>query len=135
MIWDWLVQHQGLFLWLSIGSLILFLSSLALIPFLVIKMESDHFVNKRRLFPRPKSMFIAVCSRVSKNLLGCILFFSGIVMLFVPGQGLLTMLLGLGLIDFPGKRRLERELVRLSFVNRSLNWIRQKYGKRPLIIP
>jgi hypothetical protein len=55
-------------------------------------------------------------------------------MLFIPGQGLLTMLLGIVCLDFPGKRALERRIVAHPPVFRALNWIRAKQGELPLIM-
>jgi hypothetical protein len=54
-------------------------------------------------------------------------------MLFLPGQGLLTMITGLLLIDYPGKFRLERKIVNTPAVLKSLNWLRAKAKKPPLI--
>jgi hypothetical protein len=63
---------------------------------------------------------------VLKNALGVVLLLGGIVMLFLPGQGLLTMFLGIVLMDFPGKFRLERYLISRGPVLKSINWIRRK---------
>ena len=52
----------------------------------------------------------------------------------IPGQGLLTVLIGLMLVDFPGKRRLERRLVGQPRVFRAVNRLRQRYGKPPLVL-
>jgi hypothetical protein len=56
-------------------------------------------------------------------------------MLFIPGQGLLTMFLGLVLLDFPGKYKLQLYCLKVRPVRRSLNWIRRKYGKEAFIFP
>ena len=56
-------------------------------------------------------------------------------MLFIPGQGLLTILMGLALLDFPGKRAAELRLIRYAPVNKSIDWIRRKSNKPPLRIP
>ncbi len=50
-------------------------------------------------------------------------------MLVTPGQGLLTLLIGLLLLNFPGKYRLERWLVRRPGVLRTLNWVRRRRGQ------
>ena len=69
---------------------------------------------------------------VLKNALGLLLLACGIVMLVIPGQGLLTMLIGLMLMDFPGKRRLEARLVAVPSVRRSINWLRERAHRAPL---
>jgi UPF0716 family protein affecting phage T7 exclusion len=72
---------------------------------------------------------------VLKNLIGAVLLVGGIAMLVLPGQGLLTMLLGLSLINFPGKFWLERKLIQRRAVHRSVNWIRRKGGSEPMVVP
>ncbi len=73
--------------------------------------------------------------RIAKNLLGLVLFVAGIAMLVLPGQGLLTILAALILVDFPGKRRLERALVAKSRIRRALDWVRARAGAQPLVPP
>jgi len=65
-------------------------------------------------------------ARVGKNLAGLVLLLLGAVMALpgVPGQGILTMIIGLTLVDFPGKLALERRLVSRPFVLRKLNALR-----------
>jgi len=74
------------------------------------------------------------CLIVAKNLLGLVLLIMGILMLVLPGQGLLTILFGIALIDFPGKYKLERHLISYPKVLNSINWIRKKANKKPLLI-
>jgi hypothetical protein len=69
-----------------------------------------------------------------KNLIGAIFLFAGFLMLFLPGQGVLTMLIGLSLIEFPGKRRLEAKIVGQSTVLSTINAMRAKFNKPPLVI-
>jgi hypothetical protein len=53
-------------------------------------------------------------------------------MLFIPGQGLLTIFMGLVLIDYPKKYILERKLVKTPVVLKGINWLRKKANKPPL---
>ena len=53
-------------------------------------------------------------------------------MLVLPGQGLLTIVTGLLLINYPGKYKLEQKLVAVPAVFKALNWIRFKANK-PLL--
>ncbi len=55
-------------------------------------------------------------------------------MLMTPGQGLLTILVGLVLTDFPGKHKIEQKLIAMPKVLSSLNWIRAKAKKPPLVL-
>jgi hypothetical protein len=52
----------------------------------------------------------------------------------VPGQGLLTVLIGLTLLSFPGKRRLERRFVRMPALLRGINRLRGRFRRPPLEI-
>jgi len=66
---------------------------------------------------------------IGKNLLGCVIIVAGIVMLVLPGQGILTILAGIMLLDFPGKYRLLRWIVARPQVLRTLNWLRRRAGR------
>jgi hypothetical protein len=72
---------------------------------------------------------------VAKNLLGAFLLLSGIIMLVTPGQGLITLLLGLMIMNYPGKYRLERWLLTHLRLLPALNWLRRRYGIAPLKSP
>jgi hypothetical protein len=69
-----------------------------------------------------------------KNVLGVIIFVLGAVMLVTPGPGLVFILLGLSLLDFPGKRALERRLVQRPSVMKFLNDLRANFGKAAFAI-
>jgi len=69
-----------------------------------------------------------------KNIVGLVFVFVGFLMLFLPGQGILTMLIGITLLEFPGKRHLEAKLIGQPTVLNAINGMRQKFGKPPLII-
>ena len=71
---------------------------------------------------------------VARNVVGWLLFLVGIVLALplVPGPGALFMLIGLGLVDFPGKRALQRRLLRERHVLLSVNRIRARFGRPPL---
>ena len=135
MIWEWLKDHEPLLLWLGALSLFTFTVSLWLIPFLVVRMESDYFIRGHEPLCSRRNRLVRWGLLAGKNALGLLLLLAGIVMLFVPGQGLLTILMGLALLDFPGRRQLQLRVLRHDVVKRSLNWIRARKGKEELIIP
>ncbi|MBD5779747.1 PGPGW domain-containing protein [Pelagicoccus sp. NFK12] len=136
-LWEGLFQaverEPQWMIWAAVASVLTFVGSLVAVPIVVVKMDADFFVRvgtgARRLTP------IRAVRRICKNLLGWILLLAGIAMLVLPGQGLLTIALGVGLVDFPGKRRLQARIVRIEKVYRSINWIRKKAGKPPLKVP
>jgi hypothetical protein len=69
-----------------------------------------------------------------KNIFGVIVFAAGFVMALplVPGPGVLFMVLGLGMVDFPGKRSLEQRLLRQPLVFSSVNKMRARFGRPPM---
>jgi UPF0716 family protein affecting phage T7 exclusion len=69
---------------------------------------------------------------IAKNIAGGILVIAGIIMLIGPGQGILTILIGLVLMDIPGKRPLEAKLIKRPTVLSAVNKFRARYGKMPL---
>jgi len=71
---------------------------------------------------------------LAKNVAGLVLVMIGLVMALpgVPGQGVLTMIIGVTLLDFPGKRRLERRLMGRPWVLRNINRLRARFKHPPL---
>ena len=98
------------FWWLAPLSVALFLGTLLVVPLLVLAMPADYFIRDLRREYRLHPLHLL--RTVAKNLLGLMVFLAGLMMLVTPGQGILTVLIGLGMLNFPGKRRLELHLVR-----------------------
>jgi|GEM_PF-1763256 len=100
----------------------------------VLAMSPDHFI---RQVGRPQGRHPALHAVwvVVRNLLGAMLTSAGIAMLILPGQGLLTIILGLSLMDFPGKHRLLHAALERPAVRLSLNWIRRHAGRPALQFP
>ena len=117
-------------------SVVTFVLSLLLIPVIIVRIPEDYFRRDKRENLRWKRVNPAFrwCLTVMKNLLGLILLIMGILMLVLPGQGLLTILFGIALLDFPGKYKLERRIIAYPKVLNSINWIRKKAQKKPLLI-
>jgi len=120
--------------WLAGVSAVTFVGSLAVVPFLAARIPADYFSASRRgqttWGRRHPVLRLAVMT--AKNLLGLVLVAAGVVMLFLPGQGLLTIFLGVVLMNFPGKYRLERYIVSRGPVLRGVNWIRRRAGVEEL---
>lgn len=96
----------------------------------IVRLAPDHFACDHR---PSKSMAV----RWARNVGGALLVALGVVLSFpgVPGQGILTILLGIMCLDVAGKRRLELWLVRKPKVHEAMNRLRARYGKPPLVIP
>ena len=133
MYWDWVSQNKMLIQWISIVSIISFFGSIIIIPKIIINLSSDFFINGKNPRMDDQNLLIRIVFSLIKNALGFLLFLCVIIMLFIPGQGLLTMFLGLVLMDIPGKHRLQLYFLRLRAVQKSLNWIRNKNGAPPFI--
>ncbi|MEQ8264128.1 PGPGW domain-containing protein [Pseudohaliea sp.] len=113
------------------------LATLLAIPWLVTQLPADYFDRHERQSVRKSegwllSTFLLVLLR---NLLGAALLGLGVLMLFTPGQGVLTILAGLLVMNFPGKYRLERWLVTRPGVLKSLNGLRKRRGEPPFRLP
>ena len=133
MIPEFIHAHRSFFIWLTSLSALTFFGTILAIPLILIKMSSDYFANPHRTpFMRRRHPVIRFIIILLKNILGLLFFLSGFVMLFMPGQGLLTMMIGLSLINFPGKRNLERHLIQHPKVLPVINSLRKKAGKEPL---
>jgi hypothetical protein len=122
-------------LWsLGLVSFFSFFASLILIPYLVVRIPYDYFSESERQ-PSPwaeKHVLVRCVVLLIKNLLGFVFILLGLAMLVLPGQGLLTLLIGVLLLNFPGKYRFERWLIQQPSVNKAVSWLRQRAGRRPL---
>lgn len=86
-------------------------------------------------FDRPR--WLRALRKVARNALGIFLVLLGVLLSLpgVPGQGLLTILIGVILLDLPGKQRFERRLMTRPAVFAAVNAIRARFGREPLLPP
>lgn len=128
----WTRYQQELW-WLGVASAAMLVISALAVPVLIVRLPADFYVennHRRRVFqerPLLRIAFLAV-----KNTLGGLLLAAGIIMLVLPGQGILTILASLALLDFPGKRRLEMRILHRPAILKSINWLRRRAGRAPL---
>lgn len=122
---------------LAIFSVVTFVGSLIAIPIIIARLPNDYFLSEERHLAatRSKQPTFFFFNQFIKNFLGIILIIAGIAMLILPGQGLLTILIGLGITNFPGKYKLERKLVSNQNIFKSLNWMRKRGGVEPFLYP
>lgn len=125
----------GNFLWVSGLTLISLTLSLTFVTFLLIQLPATYFLDShcRKLWIDQHPL-IRWSGVILKNLLGILLILLGGVLSIpgVPGQGLLTILIGIMLLDFPRKRHLERAILRLPRIRALVNGLRHRFGKSPL---
>lgn len=134
---NWIRDHQDLLELLGVLSLVMFVATLVVFPLVIIFLPHDYFVRHERDPAHQNRSHPAVWLTITiiKNITGWILILAGTAMLVLPGQGILTILIGVTLANFPGKYQLERRLVRRPAVARTLNRIRDRAGRPHLLIP
>ena len=133
---EWIQTHETILWWMAAASAVTFVGTLIAVPWLLVRIPTDYFAHRRRhrepwadQHPVVRALLL-----IGKNLLGCLFVVTGIVMLVLPGQGILAILIGVVLLNFPAKYKLERRLVRCGPVLRSVNWLRQRAGRAPLTL-
>jgi hypothetical protein len=120
---------------LTVLSVIFFVGSLIAIPFILVRLPADFFdIRVPRPWMEDHHPVLRVLGHLVKNVVGAIFLFVGFLMLFLPGQGILTMLIGISMLDFPGKRKVEAKMIGQPAVLHAINGMREKFGKPPLII-
>jgi hypothetical protein len=129
---------RGAGLWWGLAiSLVLAVASLAVAAAVVVSWRPDHFALAGRagLWPTQPAP-VRILGVVGKNVAGLFMLVAGFIMALpgVPGQGILTMIIGLTLVDFPGKLGLERRLIGRPAVLGRLNRLRARFGRAPLAL-
>jgi hypothetical protein len=116
-------------------SVVFFVGSLIAIPFILVRLPTDFFDTRvPRRWMEDHHPVLRLLGHLAKNVVGAIFLFAGFLMLFLPGQGILTMLIGITMLDFPGKRKLEAKMIGQPAVLNAINGMREKFGKPPLTI-
>jgi hypothetical protein len=141
---DWLTEMMASWglTWRSVlfGAVLMvvtFVGSIGVVSFLLVKLPPTYFQESHpRDFWVERHRAVRLAGIVAKNLAGVLLVLLGIVMSLpgVPGQGVLTILLGVMLLDFPGKRRLEYKLISQPRVFNNVNRLRARFDKPPLVL-
>ena len=130
-MFSWIEAHKSWFAWLAVTSVVMVTASALLIPWFIAKLPVDYFARDHHPTPwEDAHPVLRVALIVMKNLFGLVLVALGVLMLILPGQGLLTILAGVALIDFPGRHRVVQWIVAREPVMNALNWLRRK-AKRP----
>jgi hypothetical protein len=129
---DWSKVLWGLGLYL-----VTFFGSTVVVAWLLIRLPATYFCNAYlRDTWGDRHPVLRWMGLLLKNLVGAVLVVLGGIMSLpvIPGPGLLVLVLGVVLLDFRGKRRLEQWLVRRATVLSAMNRLRQRYGKPPLVV-
>ena len=141
---DWLTETihgwgltWGQVLFGVLFSVVTFVLSIAVVTVVLVKLPANYFHSSHaREFLVARHPVLRALAIFVKNLLGLLLVGFGIVMSLpgVPGQGVLTILLGIMLLDFPGKRALETRIVSRPRVQTAVNALRARFDKPPLLL-
>jgi UPF0716 family protein affecting phage T7 exclusion len=108
--------------------------SAAVALFIFVRMPANYFSDHASKPSSSKHPVIRWTMLILKNVLGAILIAAGIVMLVTPGQGVLTIVIGIMLLNFPEKRKLLRALLARPRIREAINTLRARFNKPPLIL-
>jgi hypothetical protein len=129
---DWAKSQEPIVWWMVAASIVFVLLTPLAAAWAIVRLPPDYFTQEKRrpLSSWDKRPMLRMLLLIAKNLLGALLVLAGLAMLILPGQGLLTVLVGVVLVDFPGKFRLQRWIAMRPPVWRTLNWLRKR-ARRP----
>ena len=93
---DWFKAHDEILGWLIGASVLMLVISVAAVGWVIIRVPADYFAreNPGESQWAHRHPLIRVALIIGKNLLGLILLAAGILMLVLPGQGVLTIVVG-----------------------------------------
>ena len=139
---DWLAGFWASLSWTQIligfglfaGSLIF---SFLCIGIVMVKIPENYFsTHYQQDFMPGSSWAVRWGAVIAKNVFGVFLILLGLVLSLpgVPGQGILTILLGLIMIDIPGKRPLEARIIKRPTILAAINNLRGRFNKSPLVL-
>ena len=133
----WVRNHPETWGWLVLASFTLVVIYAGIVFLAVIRMSPDYFSAPS---PAPGSFrhrypVIRLILKILKTIVGLALLAAGIAMLVLPGQGLVTIAAAVSFLEFPGKRKLLIAIVSRGGVMKSVNGIRRRAGKEPLLPP
>lgn len=132
---EWIEANEIIIWWLLATSVGTFLAALIGAPLWVVSIPSNYFCEKNHTRPRLFRLDpVGALRAIGRNLFGVVLVLMGILMLVLPGQGILTILVGIMLMDIPGKYRIARSIVSRPPILQTMNWIRRRAGRGPLVL-
>lgn len=132
-IWLWVKTHQEILQSATLISFIGFFVLFFAVPFIIIYLPKDYLIKEH--IPHNIPNIVRRPYKLMKNILGGFLVIAGLAMLILPGQGLLTLIIGISLMNIPGKKRILRNIACYPPVFNTINRLRKKAGKPALEIP
>jgi len=114
-------------------SIVLLIASVVATPWLVSRLPADYLRHKEHKVNRyPLTRVVILFIR---TLIGFALIIAGLIMLIIPGPGLVTLVAGISIARFPGKRTLLGKIASHRIIFSSLNRMRQQHGRPPFKHP
>ena len=133
---SWSSMNSDLLFLLGSLSIFILIISVFMMVLIISFLQEDYFKSENRNLissvQNSRYPLLKLLVLITKNFFGILLLLSGILMLVLPGQGILTIITGLVFMDYPGKYKFERKLLRQKGVINSINWIRSRLGKPSL---
>ena len=133
---SWSSMNSDLLFLLGSLSIFILIISVFMMVLIISFLPEDYFKSENRnlisSIQNSRYPLLKLLVLITKNFFGVLLLLSGILMLVLPGQGVLTIITGLVFMDYPGKYKFERKLLRQKGVINSINWIRSRLSKPPL---
>lgn len=126
----WVTSHL---MEIVILSGITLIGSIVSIGALVIYLPTDYFTREKHVSVVGNPI-LRILLRILKNIFGVIALLIGFLMLIGPGQGVLTILVGVILCDFPRKRQVERKLIGRPALLNAANKFRARYNRPPILL-
>ncbi len=123
--------------WLLLVAMLAAVLTIAVAAIVLVTLPSTYFLKGHRAARGPgEHPILRASGRIVKNVCGAFLVLLGMILALpgVPGQGLLTILIGLILLDLPGKRGLERRLILWGSIAEPINRLRARFGRPPLVL-
>lgn len=104
--------------------------------FVLVRLPANYFLDNSLPADLAQPRWLRILRKLLKNIIGVALVILGLVMALpgVPGQGLLTMFIGIVLLDLPGKREFEKRIVSKPTILHACNRLRARFGKEPLLL-
>jgi hypothetical protein len=133
---SWSSMNSDLLFLLGSLSIFILIISVFMMVLIISFLPEDYFKSENRNLissvQNSRYPLLKLLVLITKNFFGVLLLLSGILMLVLPGQGILTIITGLVFMDYPGKYKFERKLLRQKGVINSINWIRSRLSKPSL---
>ena len=133
---SWSSMNSDLLFLLGSLSIFILIISVFMMVLIISFLPEDYFKSENRNLissvQNSRYPLLKLLVLITKNFFGILLLLSGILMLVLPGQGILTIITGLVFMDYPGKYAFERKLLKQKGVINSINWIRSRQSKPPL---